>query len=284
MALLDVFRIRALRRQQRELLDGVDRFSVVYSDGPGISLENPVVITGAEYDQMGSLAIFAWLIRKRGTMGLDWRVLVKTGHHDERRRIDIYQIQSRSGVTETFYFDITESWGKFALWNLRNFMLPVADPQGLREYYGALGDNSLREALDLGPFSYHPYAWCVLSREARRRGLEVHEPTVRDLVRASTDATEATDEPVQQEVTIDEIDAALRKEEKISRVSLLMALGGVVALFAFGISEPGGGWSFIPGWAIVYGVIAKVGSEKRVKELKEARAAMMKVDGDGGPA
>jgi hypothetical protein len=31
-----------------------------------------------------------------------------------RRHIDIYDIESRDGVVETFYFDITESFGKFS--------------------------------------------------------------------------------------------------------------------------------------------------------------------------
>ncbi|KPK04248.1 MAG: hypothetical protein AMS20_08860 [Gemmatimonas sp. SG8_28] len=112
MGLLRLLRIWAVRRKQRSMLQALEGSSVRYSDSPGISLENPVVITGAHHDLMGTMAVFAWLIRKRGTMNVDWRIRVKRGHHDGQRHIDIYDIQTRLGVEETFYFDLTESWGK----------------------------------------------------------------------------------------------------------------------------------------------------------------------------
>ena len=112
MGLLVFLRTIAVRRKQRTLLSAIGNSPVRYSSSPGISLENPVVITGAGHDMIGTMAIFGWLINKRGTMHVDWRVRIKRGHHDGQRHIDIYEIQSRSGVEETFYFDITESWGK----------------------------------------------------------------------------------------------------------------------------------------------------------------------------
>ena len=112
MGLLRYLRIMAVRRKQRAMLRAVDDSSVRYSDSPGTSLENPVVITGAHHDMVGTMAVFAWLIRKRGTMHVDWRVRVKRGHHDGQRDIDIYDIQTCDGVEETFYFDLTESYGK----------------------------------------------------------------------------------------------------------------------------------------------------------------------------
>lgn len=270
MGLLGFLRVRAVRRQQRELLDAVDLFSVAYSGSPGISLENPVVITGAEYDLMGSMAILAWLIRKRGTMGLDWRTLQKSGDFDGQRHIDIYKIQSRSGVTETFYFDVTESWGKFALWNFGQFMFPVANPQRLREYYGALGDEGLREALSQGPFAYHPYAWCVLSREAMRRGVEVPEPHYAPV---AFDPTLVADQPIPEDVTIDQLDAALRSAEKVAGVSFLILLGGVIMAIATFASAGEGGNYFLHFGAIVYGLLGMMRGESRIKALKRARAA-----------
>jgi hypothetical protein len=47
---------------------------------------------------LGTMAVFAWLIKKRGTMNVDWRVRTKRGHHDGQRHIDIYDIQSRSAL------------------------------------------------------------------------------------------------------------------------------------------------------------------------------------------
>ena len=113
MGLLRLLRILAVHRKQRSMVRAVESSSVRYSDSPGISLENPVVITGAKHDMMGTLAVFVWLIKKRGTMHVDWRVRIKRGDHDGQRHIDIYEIETSSGVHETFYFDLTESWGNF---------------------------------------------------------------------------------------------------------------------------------------------------------------------------
>ena len=99
MALLRFFQTMALRRKQRWLLRAIDSSSVRYSNSPGISLENPVVITGAGDDIIG-------------TMSVDWRIRARHGDHYEQRHIDIYEIQTRFGVNETFYFDVTESYGK----------------------------------------------------------------------------------------------------------------------------------------------------------------------------
>ena len=112
MGLLRFLKVMTLRRRQRSILRALKGSSVRYSDSPGISLENPVVITGAQHDMIGTMAVFAWLIKKRGTMHVDWQLRVKRGHQDGQRHIDIYDIQTRFGVDETFYFDVTESFGK----------------------------------------------------------------------------------------------------------------------------------------------------------------------------
>ncbi|SRR6266849_1365258 len=112
MGLLRFLKTTALRRKQRSILRALEGSSVHYSESPGISLENPVVISGAQHDMIGTMAVFAWLIKKRGTMDVDWRLRVKRGQHDGQRHIDIYDIQTRFGVDETFYFDLTESYGK----------------------------------------------------------------------------------------------------------------------------------------------------------------------------
>ena len=113
MRLPAFLRAVAVRPKQRSLLRAIDSSPVRYSNRPGIFLQDPAVITGAELDVMGTMAILAWLIKKRGTMGIDWQTLVKSGHHDGHKNIDIHEIQSRSGIRETFYLDITESYGRW---------------------------------------------------------------------------------------------------------------------------------------------------------------------------
>ena len=95
------------------MLSAIDHSAVRYSDSPGVSVENPVIITGAGHDMVGTMAIFAWLMRKRGTQGHDWQVRGKWGRSDNQHHIDVYEIQTRNGVVETFYFDVTESFGKW---------------------------------------------------------------------------------------------------------------------------------------------------------------------------
>jgi len=113
MGLPAFLRAIAARRRQRSLVRAIDRSPVCFSSSPGVSFENPVVITGAGHDLMGSMAILAWLIGKRGTLGVDWQILVKSGHSVGERHIDVYEIELKSGAKETYYFDITESYGMF---------------------------------------------------------------------------------------------------------------------------------------------------------------------------
>ncbi len=105
--------VRALHVQRR-LLQDVQDSPIRFSTGSGISLDDPVLITGARHDVEGSAAILCWLIRKYGTMNVDWRLRRQRGWHDGGRQIDIYVIQLRSGEERTCYFDVTESYGKFS--------------------------------------------------------------------------------------------------------------------------------------------------------------------------
>jgi hypothetical protein len=111
--LLDVFEVIKVRWRQRRLVRDIERSPIRYSDGTGASLEDPIVITGAAHDILGTAAILSWLIRQHGTMNVDWRMRIKSGHHDGERHIDIYVIQLRSGEERTYFFDISESWGKW---------------------------------------------------------------------------------------------------------------------------------------------------------------------------
>jgi hypothetical protein len=112
LQLSHLIEISKLRRRQRRLISDVERSSICYSDGSATSLEDPVAITGAAWDIEGSAAILAWLIGKHGTMDVDWRVRIKRGHHDNGRHIDMYVIRLRSREEKTYYFDVSESYGK----------------------------------------------------------------------------------------------------------------------------------------------------------------------------
>jgi len=114
MGLFGFLQAIQLRRKQRKLLQGIDRSPIGYSNAPGDSLDDPIVVTGAKLDIEGTAAVFAWLIRQHGTMDVDWRLHTKSGAASGDRHIDIYRIQLRSGEERTFYFDVSESFGRWS--------------------------------------------------------------------------------------------------------------------------------------------------------------------------
>jgi hypothetical protein len=102
-----------LNREQRDLLSDVARLAVQYSDGEGESVQNPIIISNARFDLEGTAAEFAWLIRRFGTMGLDWRIRSHGGAARDVRKIDRVVIVVRDVGERTVFFDITESCGKW---------------------------------------------------------------------------------------------------------------------------------------------------------------------------
>jgi hypothetical protein len=102
-----------LRRGRRELLRDIQAWGIHYTQGEGDTLDDPIVITGAEYDLVGTKAIIAWLSRRYGVLGVDWRVALKSGGFSEERQIDEYDIELSSGAKRQHFFDITESYCKW---------------------------------------------------------------------------------------------------------------------------------------------------------------------------
>jgi len=88
-------------------------FNVWYSDASGDALETPIVITGAEYDLVGTAAAFEWLVSQYGTLDADWRMLLKRAWGDEELFIDEYVIELPSGEERHHFFDLTESYLKW---------------------------------------------------------------------------------------------------------------------------------------------------------------------------
>jgi hypothetical protein len=90
------------------LLEEFDRGGVKYSDNNGETAEDCVVIRGAPTDLDGTAAEYAWLIRRFGTMNVDWRICSHSGGSG----VDLVIIQLRTGEEKTIFFDVTESLGK----------------------------------------------------------------------------------------------------------------------------------------------------------------------------
>jgi hypothetical protein len=100
------------RRKQARLLRAVEHSTVHYSGGDGVSEDHPVVILGAEMDMVGTMAEWAWLIRKYGTMYFDWHLVTQATGIRGERKIDTVVLRLNSGEKPTHYFDVTESFGK----------------------------------------------------------------------------------------------------------------------------------------------------------------------------
>jgi hypothetical protein len=111
--IFDLIERARLNREQRHLLGDVARLAVQYSDGEGESAQNPIIISNARFDLEGTAAEFAWLIRRFGTMGVDWRVRSHGGAARDDRKIDRVVIAVRDGEERSVFFDVTESFGKW---------------------------------------------------------------------------------------------------------------------------------------------------------------------------
>lgn len=88
-------------------------FKVRYSDASGDALENPIVITGAEYDLVGTAAAWEWLVSQYGTPDADWKMLLKRAWWVGEVFIDEYVIELPSGEERQHFFDLTESYLKW---------------------------------------------------------------------------------------------------------------------------------------------------------------------------
>jgi len=79
-----------------------------YSGGDGSSMDNAVVIH-AKTDRDGTHAEYAWLHEFHPGYKLIKQSLVSAGG----RKVDVLEITDEDGKPRTYYFDISESFGKF---------------------------------------------------------------------------------------------------------------------------------------------------------------------------
>jgi hypothetical protein len=84
---------------------------IAFAGGDGGSIEDAVVIRGAETDMVGTAAIFDWLTT---VFGPGWELIGQSHGSIGGRHIDTVEIKLRTGGRRTIYFDITDHFGKFA--------------------------------------------------------------------------------------------------------------------------------------------------------------------------
>jgi len=90
-------------RQGRESPAGI-----TYSGGDGSAPEEAIVIEGASSHAAGIRAEKQYLARLFGTEGADWRLQGQSLLVGDAQVIDRLTIETASGETETFYFEISD--------------------------------------------------------------------------------------------------------------------------------------------------------------------------------
>jgi hypothetical protein len=81
--------------------------------GDGESVEEAIIIRGANHDMLGTWAEFMWLQWKFGEKGRDWNLIFHSTGARGDRQIDTVRIELPGGEQRDFFFDITESFGEW---------------------------------------------------------------------------------------------------------------------------------------------------------------------------
>lgn len=85
---------------------------VEYEENAGDSIKSAIKITGARNSVEGTSAEYAYLARKFGQHGKDFRVTLQFLMEDEGKHYDALTIVFPDGTKKTVYFDITDHFGK----------------------------------------------------------------------------------------------------------------------------------------------------------------------------
>lgn len=87
---------------------------VTYEGGDGKSLENIIIVKNAENERNGVAAEYAYIAKQYGVKFVDWKPIGQSTITENNRKIDLIKIQTiTSNEIVSFYFDITEFYGKF---------------------------------------------------------------------------------------------------------------------------------------------------------------------------
>ena len=91
-----------------------DLTKITYTGGDGKTIENCIVIKNAENEINGVASEYAFIAKKHGQKFLDWKPIQQSCNTKDKKTFDILVIQTLSGNEKiTYYFDITDFYGKF---------------------------------------------------------------------------------------------------------------------------------------------------------------------------
>ena len=78
----------------------------------GLTKEKAVIILGAKDETEGVDAEYKWLEEKYGKVNVEWEMVDQTLIDEGDSQFDILKIKFKNGDFKTFWFDITDFYGK----------------------------------------------------------------------------------------------------------------------------------------------------------------------------
>ncbi len=88
---------------------------ISYKGGSGVSIEEAIIIDGAEDTFEGVSAEYNFIDMIRELRGEDVKLIGQSLHHDGGKSYDKMEIEFENGKTAVIWFDITGFFGKFNL-------------------------------------------------------------------------------------------------------------------------------------------------------------------------
>jgi hypothetical protein len=91
-----------------------DLTKVTYEGGDGKTVDNAIVIKNAENERNGIASEYAFIAKIYGEKFKDWKPVGQSTINKDNKKIDLINIQLiKKNETVSYYFDITEFYGKF---------------------------------------------------------------------------------------------------------------------------------------------------------------------------
>ncbi|MEI7510395.1 MAG: hypothetical protein WCJ62_13135 [Flavobacterium sp.] len=91
-----------------------DLTKVTYEGGDGKTIENVIIIKNAGNERNGIAAEYAFIAKIYGEKFKDWKPVGQSTINKDTKKVDLINIQLiQKNEMHSFYFDITEFYGKF---------------------------------------------------------------------------------------------------------------------------------------------------------------------------
>lgn len=91
-----------------------DLSKVTYEGGDGKTLENAIIIKNAGNERNGIAAEYAFIGKIHGVKFVDWKPAGQSTIPENNKKVDLINILLiQKNETVSYYFDITEFYGKF---------------------------------------------------------------------------------------------------------------------------------------------------------------------------